>query len=157
MKSTSEIAEAEARLLEYANRHKLRISAERKTLLRYICGQKRPVAPAEIEAVAAQEHISRATVYNTLKLFTTANILRRAEQESGARNVRYEPVDTRHNRMEMRCLRCGRLVKIQDAAISDLIAAKKYSNFNYSHYSLCVYGECKLCRKKAQQKDKNKK
>jgi Fur family peroxide stress response transcriptional regulator len=153
MKPTTDIADLESRLQDYADGHKLRVSSERRLLLRYIYEQHKPVQPAEIEEIAAAEHISRATVYNTLKLFVRANILRHVYAEGNGRQVRYELVDVRHNRMEMRCLRCGRVVKLQDAAISDLIAAKRYSNLNYSHYTLCVYGECKLCRKAKRKKE----
>lgn len=156
MKTSVELQEAEAMFMEYASLHKMRMSSERRDILRFIFEQKRPVAPAEAEEFAAREHISRATVYNTLKLLVRANVLRRVQQDGNARIVQYEPVGWRHNRMEMRCMRCGRVVKIQDAAISDLIAAKRYSNFNYSHYTLCVYGECKLCRKSAT-KEKDRK
>ena len=157
MKTSVEFQEAEARLMEYASQHKMRVSSERRVILRFICEKRRPVTPAETEEFAAQEHISRATVYNTLRLLVRAAVLRRVQQDGNARLIQYEPVGSRHNRMEMVCMRCGRVVRMQDAAISDLVAAKRYSNFNYSHYTLCVYGECKLCRKSAKKKiDKTK-
>ena len=157
MKASNELQDAEAKFMEYASERKMRVSSERKAILRFVYEKKRPVTPAEAEEFAAEKHISRSTVYNTLKLLVRANVLRRVQQDGQARMIQYEPVGSRHNRVEMRCMRCGRVVRIQDAAIGDLIAAKRYSNFNYSHYTLCVYGECKLCRKSSKKETDKKK
>jgi Fe2+ or Zn2+ uptake regulation protein len=158
MKALNDLAEAENRLEEYASANGMRMSVERKFILRHICQQKHPVTSAELERAAKEANISRATVYNTLRLLVSARIVQQVPQLEGVRRVEYRLAGARQNRMEMRCTRCGRLVKIKDTAISDLIAAKRYSNFNFSHYTLCVYGECKLCRRRTghKQTDKNK-
>ena len=65
----------------------------------------------------------------------------------GKAATEYEVITGEHHRMEIICQKCGRVAEIQDKAIARLIKERKYSNFTLQHYSLFVYGECKICRR----------
>ena len=94
------------------------------------------------------ERISTGSVYNALNLFIKANILRATTRQRGNAATEYELVLGSPARMMIVCQRCGRRTEFHDKAIDRMARERKYSNFNMQQYSLVVYGECKVCRKK---------
>ena len=97
------------------------------------------------------EQMSVGTVYNTLNMLIDAHILHSIQRERGKISTEYEFVGP-NIRMQMMCSKCGRVAEIHDKAITRLIQDRTYTNFIPRNYTLTIYGECKLCRRKVSRK-----
>lgn len=135
------------RLNAYLDTHALKHSPERERLLKHICQQQRLFATSDLLEWSKDDHISRATVYNTMRVLVAAEILHATVKVNGHK-LQYRLFCDRQNHIQMICTRCGRTVNLNDALLHNMIVNKKYNNFNLKHYTLFVYGECKTCRRK---------
>lgn len=135
--------EAARKLEKYIGEHHLRHTQERYTILSYICEIGRPFTADQVIKMAEKDFISRPTVYNTLELLVSAQILWEGGKRGGKQE--YEMLHGVKMRMRMRCTRCGRLSNFKDSAIEELIAKHKFRNFRLSHYTLEVWGTCRVC------------
>lgn len=135
------------RLSRYLNDHDMRPSKVRNMVLEQACALPQPFTAKKLEEVCVQERISVGTVYNSLKVFVAAQIVRGIKRQRGTAAAEYEFVTGSTNRMQIICKKCGRVTEVTDKAITRLIQERKYSNFNMQHFSLSVYGECKVCRR----------
>lgn len=125
-----------------------RLSVERQKVLQYFCGDRHQWTAVQLVERAVEDNISRATVYNVLRLLEQAQVVRFVRQSENSKTVVYELNVAQHNSLQMVCTRCQRIVELKDAAIADLVSQKKYANFRMNSFVLTVYGECKVCRKK---------
>lgn len=142
-----------AQLRDYIDREGLRHTQERDTLLRHICQSSQPFAVSELVEKGKNDHISQATVYNTLTLLVSARILHKVSGGSANhRSTLYELFTRQDARMEFVCRRCGRVVAFDDKILEDWVRAHKYNNFTPQTFSLYVYGECKTCKRKRKPK-----
>ena len=146
-KNTYQIAQE--LLSQYAQAHNIRITQVRLYMLEQVCQLPQPFDAKQLEKVCRPERISRATVYLALDLFVAAQILHTFQRQIGRTVTEYELSLGQTERMEFTCLQCGRTVNFEDLAINRLIREHKYMNFELEHYSLHVYGHCKICRKRA--------
>ena len=149
MKNESTYQQALSRLNAYLAEQNLKPTYERAFILQTICQTDHAITPAEITQLVKDHNISRSTVYNTIHLFCLARILCCISGQDGAGGVKYELCSDKPNRFRMICTRCGREAELHDKSLQNLISSKKYTNFNFRHFSLYVYGECKVCRKKS--------
>ena len=138
--------------LERLNRH-LRDNDKRPSKVRNIVlscafGLRQPFTAEQLLTACEAEHISVGTVYNSLEVFCEAGIVRATTRQRGKAATEYEIISGSASKFQMICKKCGRTVDISDKAISRLIKERKYSNFDMQHFSLFVYGECKICRKR---------
>ena len=85
---------------------------------------------------------------DSLNTFVDAQIFRATERQRGKAATEYELITGSSNRLQIVCKKCGRVTDITDKAITTLVQDRKYSNFNMQHFSLFIYGECRICRKK---------
>lgn len=150
MKQEDSYKVAQSKLETYIQANNLRHTPERYSLLRYVCALEQPFSVDSLVKVAEEEHISLGTIYNSVNLFVSAQILHCINRRDGRKWAQYELMTQRTMRMEMICTRCGRVSRIKDAAIEKLVRTRKYSNFNMQGYSLYIYGECKTCKRKPQ-------
>lgn len=148
MKSAEEYISAKAKLDAYLVSHRLRHTQERYILLQALCEMEQPFIAGALVEVARSQHISQATVYNSIALFVSAQILHCVGREYGRAGAKYELITDGTIHMELICKRCGRVSRFRDVAIENLVRARRYSNFNLQHYSFYVYGECKTCKRK---------
>lgn len=131
----------------------MRPSIVRNVVLEQVCLLPQPFTARELVEACQAERISVGTVYNCLSLFISAQILHANNRQRGQSATEYEIITGNQNRMQIICTQCGRVSDIHDKAISRLIKVRKYSNFNMQNFSLFVYGECKICRKKSNNKE----
>lgn len=148
MKTAKTYTNALNRLEGYLKTHNLRPSAVRNTVLEMVCQLHQPFTAEQLIERCAIERISVGTVYNSLNLFVKADILRGLQRQRGHIVTEYELINDRSKHMQFICKKCGRTVDFNDKAIGRLIEERKYTNFIMQQYSLVVYGECKICRKK---------
>ena len=135
------------RLNRYVKTNGLRPSVVRNTVLEQACCLSQPFTAKQLVEVCQEQRISVGTVYNSLNIFISAQILHATERQRGKAATEYEVITGEHHCMQIICQKCGRISDIQDKAIARLIKERKYSNFTLQHYSLFVYGECKVCRR----------
>ena len=134
---------------DYLKEKGLRPSVVRDFVLDRACELPQPFTARQLAEVCKAERISVGTVYNSLNVFVDAQILHVIERQRGRAAMEYEVVTTNVTHMQFICKKCGRTVEFNDKAIARLIKERKYSNFNLQHFSLLVYGECKICRARA--------
>lgn len=140
-----------AKLREYIETHALRHSPVREMVLEQVCTLSQPFTAEQLEQACLAEHISQGTIYNNLRLFIDAHILHAIERQRGKSATRYALIPGKQIQAQMICGKCGRVSEFKDQAIDHLLRVRKYPNFEMQHYSLFVYGECKHCRRKAQE------
>lgn len=134
-------------LANYIVEHQLRHTPERYTILAKICELQRFTID-ELRSKLTDITISRATVYNTLSLLEDARLIQKLDKEFGVRTTQYELVHASDSSVQVICQRCGRVSTVRDTTISRMLADKKWSNFVPHHFSLYVFGHCKVCRRK---------
>ena len=132
----------------------MRPSRVRNMVLEQACALKQPFTAAQLIDACAEQRISVGTVYNALDLFVLAQILHATERQRGKAATEYELVTSPVTRIQIICQKCGRTKEIHDKAISLIVQERKYSNFNMQHFSLFIYGECKICPTKGAKKNK---
>lgn len=142
-------------LSAYIRANGMRPSRVRKMVLEQICLLPQPFTAEELVTACQKDRISTGTIYNALNLFVLARILHVRDRERGRAVSEYELITGKPMRMQMTCTKCGRVTEIHDKAIEGLIKERKYSNFVMQHFSLFVYGECKLCRRPVEKQIEN--
>lgn len=127
--------------------NKRRCTAERDLVLHYCCEMSPTFTPDKLVERAKQDHVSRATVYNTLGLLVDAHIVQVLERHWGMKTQEYELVTPNTTKCFTRCIRCGRIAEFKDNIIADRLKERRYNNFQMESYSLYVYGKCITCRR----------
>lgn len=138
-------------LCAYLDEQHLRHTPERFTILSAVCKLQRFTID-ELRDALTELAISRATIYNTLSLLEKARLVQKLEKEFGVRTAQYELVQATESSVQIICQRCGRVSIVKDSTISRMLADKRWSNFVPHHFSLYMFGNCKVCRKKIYKK-----
>lgn len=135
-----------AKLRAYATRNKLRMTWQRNAVLEICCNEPTPISTARLVTIAAERGISRPTVYNAIDTFVHAEILQCVGKAVDKKYRQYDFFFQKHTNIQLVCTRCGRISKIKDNSISKAIHNRQFNNFVMQHYTLTVYGKCKVCR-----------
>lgn len=92
--------------------------------------------------------VSRATVYNTIELFTEAGIVRR--HRFGNEPAQFEKiVDTAAaNHQHLVCTKCGKVKEIKDPALLKALSQRRYQAFTPEYFQFYVYGTCSQCSRR---------
>lgn len=134
-------------LCAYLNEHRLRHTPERFAILKVVC-QLQHFSLDELRSALTELTISRATIYNTLSLLEDAHLVQKLDKEFGVRAAQYELVHASESSVQIVCQRCGRVSAIKDSTIHRMLADKRWPNFIPQHFSLYMFGYCKVCRRK---------
>ncbi len=89
--------------------------------------------------------VSRATLYNTLKLFMELRLVIR-HRFQGA--TRYEACYDNNSHCHQVCTICGKVTEFKSAAITRAINSVRSRRFRKDGFSLYVYGVCTSCQTK---------
>lgn len=146
MKRKSPYEQALERLNEYIDSHHRRHTPEREIVLQVVFEMPPFFTSQELEERCQEEHLSRATVFNTLDLLVAAQILRAVHRLQGKRNIEYELIVEAQPHMWGICQKCGRVFEMKDKVIERVVMEHKYGNFEPAYLSLVVYGKCRVCR-----------
>lgn len=141
-------------LCAYLDEHSMRHTPERFTILRSVCQLQR-FSIEELRDSLTELTISRATIYNTLLLLEQAHLVQKLDKVFGVRTAQYELVTASDSSVQIICQHCGRISVVKDSTISRMLADKRWSNFVPSHFSLYMFGKCKVCRKKINNKHRH--
>ena len=155
MKGAKSYKAALLQLSAYLKAHEMRPSAVRNMVLEQVCQLPQPFTADQLTKACQEERISVGTVYNALNVFVLAQILHATNRQRGKSATEYELMSGNQIRMQVVCHKCGRVTEIQDKAVERLVKERKYSNFTMQHFSLFVYGECKICRRLVKKNNNN--
>lgn len=88
------------------------------------------------------EHISRATVYNTLELLLECNLV--VKHQFGQSQAKYEGAYRYRQHDHLICLDCGHVLEYCDPRIQNIkqMVAEIFK-FEITHHSLHMFGHCK--------------
>ena len=134
------------KLKAYATRNHLRMTPQRNAVLQICCNEPTPISTARLVTIAAERGISRPTVYNAIDTFVHAEILQCVGKAVDKKYRQYDFFFQKHTCIQLVCTRCGRISKLKDNNISKAIHNRQFNNFVMQHYTLTVYGKCKVCR-----------
>jgi Fur family ferric uptake transcriptional regulator len=101
--------------------------------------------------------VSRATLYNTLKLFMELRLVIRHRFQG---QTKYEACYDNNSHSHQICTVCGKVTEIKSPQISETIDNMHLKRFRKDGYSLYIYGICSTCQAKItklKSKDKNTK
>lgn len=138
--------EAEGKLLHYLSQHHLRRTPERMMILGRIVEFRGSFTPAALLASLAENgfHLSQGTVYNSLKLFEAAGVVRRRPADDGVDT--YECASRADEHLTLVCSRCGRTKELKDAELVKILKLRRYPSFVMSGFDLYIHGLCSRCR-----------
>ena len=98
--------------------------------------------------------VSRATLYNTLKLFMELRLVVRHRFQ---RDTKYEACYDNNSHCHQICTLCGRVTEFKSAKISEALASLHLKRFHKDGFTLYVYGICSTCQTQLTKKASKKK
>lgn len=124
---------------------KMRLTPERFAILDKVLEQK-PLFDIEdlYKETAAEFHVAKSTVYNTVDLLCACNIIRRNRLNNNKTVFEL----TAENHLNLICLLCGAVKTVKDEATEAHLSSLKFRGFNISHTSTNIYGICSTCARK---------
>lgn len=139
-------SEAESRLLQYLSEHHLRCTQERMMLVGRIAGMRGSFTPSDLWQSVISEglNLSQATIYNSLRLFEAAGVVRRRRTDDGVEAFECSTREDEH--LTLVCSRCGRTREVKDIELARLLKLRRYPSFVMSGFDLYIHGLCSRCR-----------
>lgn len=158
------LAQARQNLADYLRLNSLRNTPERNALLEVIYQTDAPVQAEELSRLMSERgrlRISRATVYNNLRLFEDAGLVRKVFQDD---RVLFERTDKSKGVIRLVCDGCGKITEMNGDKVRRQIAQLRTRRFNATGWVLNIYGLCSKCtaelkrkQNRLNKKDKDKK
>lgn len=144
---------ARAALTEYLRVKRLRKTPERYAILDKVCAMAHHFDIETLYAAIEDDgfHVSRATLYNAMDLFTDCGIVRR--HKFGAEPAQYERAAGASNHLHLICQQCGKIKEAKDPELVKFMGTRRYSAFHASYFCLYVYGVCAACARRNKRND----
>lgn len=132
--------------VEFLRSRNLRVTAERRALLRAIFAQHRHIDAEEVLRAArgAGHKISRATVYRNLELLVVAGLAHKVRL--GDHRVVYEHLHPGQSHDHLACRRCGRIVEFVSPGIAAMLGEICRAHaFEPRRNQIQIVGVCRDC------------
>ncbi len=145
MDKADSISTARQNLSDYLRLNSLRNTQERNLLLDAIYSADTAVSAEELSRQMSQEsrtRISRATVYNNLKLFEDAGLVRKVFVDD---RILFERTDRSKGVIRLICGSCGKTTEMNNDKVRRQIMEMRTRRFNSTSWVLTVYGMCSKC------------
>ena len=132
----------------YLETNKHRKTPERYAILRAVYAIEGHFTLDELGVKLSEEYkfpVSRATLYNTLKLFMELRlVVRHRFQNSTVYEACYDNMSHSHQI----CTECGKVTELKTPLISKAIDETHLKRFRKEGYTLYIYGVCSTCQAK---------
>lgn len=89
--------------------------------------------------------VSRATLYNTLKLFMELRLVIRHRFQG---STKYEACYDNNSHSHQICTVCGKVTELKSNEIAEVISNLHLKRFRKDGFSLYIYGVCSVCQAK---------
>ena len=139
-------------LTHYLEQNNYRKTPERYTILDAVYSTTDHFTLEELGDKLVSEYnflVSRATLYNTLKLFMELRLVIRHRVQS---TTRYEACYDNNGHCHQVCTMCGRVTEIQSQPVADAIKSLRTKRFHKDGFTLYIYGICSSCQAVATRK-----
>ena len=148
------IASAKQKLARFLEKNNHRNTPERYAILDAVYSFKGHFTFDELNEKLSEDchfPVSRATLYNTLRLFLELRLIVRHKFQT---STKYEAYWDDDNHCHLICTVCGKVTEIKSPEITSAVRHLPMDNFHRDGYSLYIYGICADCQKEVQQTDK---
>ena len=135
-------------LTGYLELNKHRKTPERFTILDAVYSFSGHFSLEELSDKLSIEYnfpVSRATLYNTLRLFVELRLVVRHRFQS---TTKYEACYDNNSHCHQVCTICGKVTEFKSIAITRAINGVRSKRFRKDGFSLYVYGVCSTCQAK---------
>ena len=135
-----------ARFTDYLKRNHLKMTRERRLILREIFDDESHLEAEDLLMRFRQrgEKVSRATIYRTFDLLVRADLIERSD--FGHSHYHYEKSFGREHHDHMICRKCGKVTEFSSVELERLqkrICAEH--DFRLENHSLQIFGICSSC------------
>lgn len=141
-------------LANYLELNRNRKTPERFTILDAVYSINGHFTLDELSEKLVSEYnfpVSRATLYNTLKLFIELRLVIRHRLQA---TTKYEACYDNNSHSHQVCTMCGQVTEIKSQELTEVINSLHTKRFRKDGYSLYIYGICSNCQAKMTRKAK---
>lgn len=137
-------------LSRYITEHHRRCTPERFALLDKMIEMPARFTIDELcDAIQGGEfRVSKATIYNTMRLFADAGIVRKLHLDKDLWEVNIDNSPT----VKLVCRSCGRIREMRDPQLINTLRLKRYQSFVIDRFEICASGLCSRCKDKGKKK-----
>lgn len=146
--------EVKAILTSYLELNRLRKTPERYAILDTVYSINGHFTLDELGNILEENNfrVSRATLYNTMKLFIE---LRLVIRHRFIGQTKYEACFHNENHIHQVCTLCGSVTEVCSTEITDAIETTKLHRFRKDGFTLYIYGVCSKCQARITRKKNN--
>lgn len=142
---------------EYLETNNHRKTHERYTILDAVYGFDGHFTLEQLDDALTTEFnfpVSRATLYNTLKLFIQLRLIVRHPFKG---TTKYEACYRHKGHVHQVCTTCGEVCEIEVPQMDKILQTVRVKRFRKDSFALYIYGICSKCQAKQRRKTKQKK
>lgn len=153
IKNNDHVLEAVRHILDsYLEVNNHRKTVERYEILKAVYSIEGHFTIEELGELLAEEYkfpVSRATLYNTLRLFLELRLVIRHRFQG---TTKYEACFADDSHCHQICTVCGKVTEVRAPEISDAINMLHLKRFRKDGFTLYIYGICSTCQAKITRK-----
>ncbi len=154
MKTVVSLSQMQERLVKYLEANRMRCTSERIAILKYSYAQRSPFTVGEVYSVLEKEgfHVSRSTVYDTLRLLCRCEMLVALAVRADETRFAFR----KFGHLYLVCTSCGKIREEKDSTVTSHFKGRKFEAFTPTYFTTAVYGLCSTCHRRLSRTAANK-